>query len=358
MRICILTLAEKGGMIHYASQLSDMLSKTNTVCIVAPEKIRGDFHNTVNIIKIPVPIRYFSLTTLKFNILLRAIDATNPDVVHITTMHPWLIFALPFLRKYPVVATIHDVRLHRGEWHPVWALSLWMLIKYADRIFVHGTWAMSTLVDRGVSNNRITVVPHGDYSFFTKYCQTHIKETNTVLFFGRIEDYKGLEYLIKAEPLITEKEPDVKIIIAGEGNFEKYRKLIKYARNFEIFNRFLSEEKVAGLFQTAKVIILPYTEGTQSGIIPIAYAFKKPVVVTDVGSIPEVVDDGKTGFIVPPRDEKALADAIIKLLKDDALRKQMGENAYKKMKEELSWDKIAERTIEVYKEAIKDKTCK
>jgi glycosyltransferase involved in cell wall biosynthesis len=70
------------------------------------------------------------------------------------------------------------------------------------------------------------------------------------------------------------------------------------------------------------------------------------------------VDDGVTGFIVPPRDTKALANAIINLLKDDELRKQMGENAYKKMKADLSWDKIAERTIEVYKEAIKDKTCK
>jgi glycosyltransferase involved in cell wall biosynthesis len=358
MRICIVTLAKKGGMIHYASQLSDALLKTNIVCLIAPEKICCDLNNNVNLFKIPAPVRYFSLTTLKFNILLRAIDKINPDVVHITIMHPWLIFALPFLRKYPLVATIHDIGMHRGEWHPVWALSVWMLIRYADKVFVHGTRSMSTLVDRGVSNSKITIIPHGDYSFFTKYSQRDIEETNTVLFFGRIVDYKGLEYLIKAEPLITEKEPDVKIIIAGEGDFEKYRKLIKYARNFEIFNRFISEEKVAGLFQTAKVIVLPYTEGTQSGIIPIAYAFKKPVVVTNVGDIPEVVDDGKTGFIVPPRDEKALADAIIKLLKDDELRKQMGENAYKKMKEELSWDKIAEKTIEVYKEAIKDKSCK
>jgi glycosyltransferase involved in cell wall biosynthesis len=163
--------------------------------------------------------------------------------------------------------------MHRGEWHPVWALLLWMLIRYADKVFVHGTRSMSTLVDSGVSNSKITIIPHGDYSFFIRYSQNHIKETNTVLFFGRIEDYKGLEYLIKAEPLITEKEPDVKIIIAGEGDFEKYRKLIKYARNFEIVNRFIPDEKVAGLFQTAKVIVLPYTEGTQSGIIPIAYAF-------------------------------------------------------------------------------------
>jgi len=358
MNVCILSLAEKGGMIHYVSQLAAMLSKTNTVYLVASQKIRSDLNNDVNIIKIPVPTRYFSLTILKFNILLRAIDKINPDVVHITAKHPWLIFVLPFLRKYPLVATIHDVKLHRGEWHPIWALSLWMLIKYADRIFVHGTWAMSTLVDMGVSNNKITVIPHGDYSFFTKYPQNHIKETNAVLYFGRIEDYKGLEYLIRAEPLITEEIPDANIIIAGKGNFEKYRNLIGDANKFEIHNRFIPDEEVPYFFQRAKVIVLPYIEGTQTGIIPIAYAFKKPVVVTKVGSISEVVDDGKTGFIVPPKDEKALADAIVVILKDDKLRKQMGENAYKKMKEELSWDEIAERTIEVYKNVIRDKSRK
>lgn len=66
----------------------------------------------------------------------------------------------------------------------------------------------------------------------------------------------------------------------------------------------------------------------------------------------EVIDEGKTGFIVPPKNERALANAIIKLLNDEKLRKQMGENAYKKMKEKLSWKRIAEMTIVVYKEVI------
>jgi glycosyltransferase involved in cell wall biosynthesis len=89
-------------------------------------------------------------------------------------------------------------------------------------------------------------------------------------------------------------------------------------------------------------------------VISSAYGFKKPVVATDVGSIPEIVDDGVTGFIVPPKNPEALAEAIIKLLKDEKLRKQMGENAYKKLKTDLSWDNIAEKTIEVYREAINE----
>jgi glycosyltransferase involved in cell wall biosynthesis len=103
---------------------------------------------------------------------------------------------------------------------------------------------------------------------------------------------------------------------------------------------------------------LPYIEASQSGVIPTAYGFKKPVVVTSAGSIPEIVDDGITGFIVPPKDVNALAEAIIKLLKDRELRRKMGENAYKKLKKDLSWDNIAEKTIQVYKETIGERNAK
>jgi len=93
---------------------------------------------------------------------------------------------------------------------------------------------------------------------------------------------------------------------------------------------------------------LPYIEGTQTGIIPIAYAFRKPVVVTNVGSIPEVVDEDITGYVVPPKDPNSLANAIVKILNNDPMRKQMGENAYEKMKKELSWDLVAEETSKAY----------
>lgn len=246
-------------------------------------------------------------------------------------------------------------RKHPGDWESfLWTLSSQMLKKHSSKLIVHGNELEGQLISEGILENKIVVIPHGDYSFFTEYKKDGVKEENAVLFFGRIVEYKGVEYLIKAEPLITKQFPNTKIIIAGRGDFSKYENLTEHKRNFEIINEFIPDEQVAELFQKSKIVALPYIEASQSGIIPIAYAFKKPVVATNVGSIPEVVDDGKTGFIVPPRDEKALADAIIKLLKDENLRKEMGENAYKKMKEELSWDKIAEKTIEVYKKAINE----
>ena len=131
--------------------------------------------------------------------------------------------------------------------------------------------------------------------------------------------------------------------------------MITDRESFEIINEFIPDEEIAQLFQRAKLVVLPYIEASQSGIIAIAYAFKKPVIVSSVGSIPEVVDHGKTGLLVPPGDAKALAEAIIELLKDDRLREEMGNNAFAKMEQELSWDKIAEKTLQVYKQVCRDK---
>ena len=361
MKIMIITLNTYGGMIHYVSQLANALSKRDDVVIIAPVGVeRKNFAKNVKIIELQLGtvIKKFFINTLIFIRSLKFLNTIykeKPDIIHCNECHLWLSLFLPFLIKFPIVTTIHDVNPHIGSRKFDQIIGKKIHIKFSDCLIVHGERAKKRLK----TNKKCYVIPHGDYSFFLNYKNDVInEEENIILFFGRIEDYKGLEYLIRSIPYILTDFPDIKLIIAGSGDFGKYKNMILNDKNYEIYNRFIPDEEVPNFFQRAKIIALPYIEGTQSGIIPIAYAFKKPVVVTDVGSIPEVVEDGKTGFIVPPKDSEALASAIIKLLKDDKLRYKMGENAYKKMKEELSWDKIAEKTIEVYKEAIRDKICK
>jgi len=205
---------------------------------------------------------------------------------------------------------------------------------------------------------KVHVLPRGVNSIYLRFIENGIKEEDgLILFFGRIYEYKGLRYLIEAEPLITEKVPQAKIIIAGTGeNFGKYLKMMVHREKFIIHNQAIPSKMVAELFQRASVVVLPYIEASQSGIVPLAYAFKKPVVVTDVGSIPEVVENGKTGYVGPPRDPEKLAQAIIDLLMDREKRRKMGDNGYRKTEEELSWDNIAVKTVEVYKKALSKNT--
>lgn len=364
MRILIVIMSNKGGMVHYTSQLSNsLLLKNNEVTIIAPIGTdRKFFRNDIKIITLPVGAtkKDFIFNILNMSILkfLRTIQKEKPDVIHIQSYPLWTAILLPFLKIHnlKIVTTIHDVKPHMGEESFDNFISKKNHLLFSDSIIVHGQNSKKILLKNDfLKKSKIFVVPHGNYIFFTNFKRKEEKEElNQILFFGRIVEYKGLEYLIKAEALVSQKIPSLKIVIAGSGNFNKYTNLIKDNSKYEIYNKFIPEIEVSKLFQRANVVVLPYIDATQSGVVQIAYAFKKPVIATAVGDLPEVVEHDKTGLLVPPRDEKALAEAIIKLLKDKKLRKEMGESGYKKMKEELSWDKIAEKTIEVYKEVITD----
>jgi glycosyltransferase involved in cell wall biosynthesis len=181
------------------------------------------------------------------------------------------------------------------------------------------------------------------------------EDEHQILFFGRIWGYKGLEYLIRAEPLITEQIPEARIVIAGEGeDFERYRRMMHHPERFVVYNEYVSDETRDRLFQRASVVVLPYVEATQSAVIPIAYTFAKPVVATTVGGLPELVDDGLSGYLVPPRDERAIADAVVRLLRDPDLRSRMGRYGRRLLDAECSARVVADKTLGVYRQAARE----
>jgi len=282
----------------------------------------------------------------------------SPDIIHITVSYPLTNLILGLFSKCPLVLTVHDPIPHRGEIKNNWRtflanMSDRLIFDRSDKIIVHSDVLKKELIKRNISEDKICIIPHGDYSFFTKYKKNIEPTKNNILFFGRIIDYKGLEYLIQSIPKIAKEIPDIKLIIAGKGDISKYQSLIdKNASHIKVYNEYITDDMVAGLFESTELLVLPYIGASQSGPLHIAYSFKRPVIATNVGALPEVIEDGKTGLIIPPKDIDALVGAIIKLLKNDNLRKDMGDNAYMKMKKEMSWDIIADKTIKVYKDVI------
>jgi len=292
--------------------------------------------------------------------LVKNIEAIDPDIVHIVFE---LRVPFPLVsqlhKKYPIVTTIHEPRpilhslLRSVLLNPIQEANCKLITKSSDKVIVHGQNHKQYLLAKRIPGHKIWIIQLGVFSSFAPLQNDEVKtQSENILFFGRITPYKGIEYLIEAGKLIKQQFPEVNITIAGEGDFDKYKELIEGDSHFTIYNRFIPDNEAAALFQRASIVVLPYTDGSQSGIISIAGSFKKPVVATDVGNFPEMVKDGTTGFIVPPKDVNALAEAIIELLNNDKLRQEMGENAYRVLSDKFSWDKIAQKTLQVYQEAI------
>jgi glycosyltransferase involved in cell wall biosynthesis len=138
----------------------------------------------------------------------------------------------------------------------------------------------------------------------------------TLLFFGFVRPYKGLEYLIQALPLVLEKLP-AHVVIVGEfwtapEFYERYAREFGVENAITIVNRYVANEELKPYFDLASVVVLPYVSATQSAVVQLAFGFEKPVITTRVGGLHEVVQDGVNGLIVPPQDEVALAGAIVR----------------------------------------------
>jgi glycosyltransferase involved in cell wall biosynthesis len=287
--------------------------------------------------------------------LRRAIGRFRPDVVHVQHVHMWFSLWLPTLRRYPLVITVHDPVHHVGDAESARTpqrLVHWTY-RRADELITHAEQLKSVLVDDvHLPASRIAVIPHVAISAAGPDNE-FAEQGKRLLFFGRIWEYKGLEYLIRAEPLISAQVPDVQIVIAGRGeDFEKYRRMMVHPDRFVIDNERIPDERVAQHFSEASVVVLPYIDASQSGVVPVAYSFGRPVVATSVGGLPSVVEDGVTGLLVPPRDERALADALVRLLEDDELRHKMGAAGRSKLEREWAPEVIGPQHIDVYERAI------
>jgi glycosyltransferase involved in cell wall biosynthesis len=275
------------------------------------------------------------------------------DVAHLVLNEPWFNVCVPFIRSFPLVTTVHDVRYHVGDRRssivPQWVTDL--ATRYSTGLVVHGAGLKAQVcAEFGISPEHVFNIPHMNYSFYRHWELPGLTErTNNILFFGSIWEYKGLRYLMEAEPLLAEALGGFTITIAGRGeDLAKYRPYMSDPDRYEIINEFVPDRAVAPLFQQASIVVLPYIDASQSGVVPLAFAFGKPVVATGVGSVPEMIDHGVDGLIVEPRDSRALAAAIISILGNPALKRRMSENARRKAETELSWSRVAGLHLDAY----------
>ena len=317
--------------------------------------------------------------------LLQYAWIAKPKIFHILWNNRFEYFDRTLLMLYyksigkRVVFTAHNVNAAKRDSRDSWWNRLTLKVQYrlTDHIFVHTERMKLELIqDFGVREQAVTVIPFGINNSAPQTLMTPaqarrslgIKQDEKVmLFFGRIKPYKGLEFMVAAFQKVAQQGGAYRLIIVGgaEKDLQVYLSDIQdtIARDpscRQIIQRteFVPDEETELYFKAADVLVLPYTQVFQSGVLFLAYSFGLPVIAADVGSFRDDIIVGKTGYLCAPCNAAALAGAIAAYFDSDLFR------SLDRRRQEIrdyacarnSWKIVSDKTCEVYAQLLEHTT--
>jgi len=267
------------------------------------------------------------------------------------------------LRRRPVVMTLHNVRSHEDSaWFDRACRGLCIL---ADHVIVHTASSREVLSERhGVAAEKISVIPHGPLDFHVRKGVNReairsalgVRSDHlAILLFGAVRPYKGVETAFRALAEVIRHVPGARLLVAGKlwESWDRYERL---ARELGVEDKlflhldYVPSGEVHRYFEAADLVLLPYKRfEAQSGVGATALSFAKPLIVTDVGGLPDLVEDRR--FVVPAGDVTALADTLGRCLASPGVLEQMAKDA-EKVSQRMGWPGVAERTRRVYSKVL------
>jgi len=292
--------------------------------------------------------------------LARRINKDKPELVIFQWLHPYFAPCYSILErlisgKIKIAYNCHNALPH--ERFPLdKALTKFTLSK-ADLVIAHSNSDAEVLREMMPKVN-VQVNPHPAYNFFKIQDmskeegrkQLGLKaEDKVLLFFGLVREYKGLKHLLNAMPDIVKKYPEVKLLIAGDfgGGRDKYDEMIKELKigdYIQIHDGHIPIPDVEKFFAACDLVVLPYESATQSGVIQASYGFEKPVLATNVGGLPDAVDNMKTGYIVEPLHPELISEAACDFFDNNRaaeFKQNVIDSAYK-----FSWERMEKCLLE------------
>ncbi|MGV1050105.1 MAG: glycosyltransferase family 4 protein [Solirubrobacterales bacterium] len=297
--------------------------------------------------RIPSRVRSFA-GWRRLPALRRALRRGAPGFVHVQESvgnDPRLVLAAG-LRPGRFALTLHDPVIHPGDSGSRLAmLSDRALVKTAGLIFVHGEALRDELIEVSEPRAPLVVVPHG----IAVGDAAPLPRSPSALFFGRISHYKGLDILLDAMGEVWRTLPEATLTVAGAGEVEPHPALED--SRVTVRRGHVPDAEIGALFESATAVALPYRQASQSGVGSLAKAHARPLIVTGVGGLPELVADG-SGLVIEPESPAALAEALTSLLGDRALAERLGSSGAASAARESSWDVVAERTLAAYREHL------
>ena len=292
-------------------------------------------------------------TLIANNKIISFIKDRHPEIVHFDDISLRMSLSIFRLRQYNIVLSIHDPIYHSGEntWRD--ALSRKLAFRWVNHFILHNHRQKQAFISRyRLLSHKVKTIPLGIYNAYRYWQNIEIQQAaNTILFFGRLSAYKGIETLLQAALRVAEKLSGIQVIIAGRPPTNYTIPPIPPLPNdgsILLIDNYISNARAAELFQKATVVVCPYHEATQSGVVLAAYAFDRPVIATRTGGLPEYVEDGNTGILVDPRNAVQLANAIITVLSDRKKQQKFKTGINKISEDKLNWKNIARQTINFY----------
>ncbi len=330
----------RGGNALFVAHLYEALSKTFDVEVINFTRLYPQllFPGTrqEDVSKVPIKVHpstrlIDSINPLSWIKTIKSISSIKPDLIAFIWYQPFFGFSVGTIAsvlhkkfKNRILFITENIISHESMFYDK-ILTMYSL-KSADKFLV-----LSDVVEKGIKQLfpdkkifRSSLPIYDCYEFDSSFSKSDARkklgiddDKKVLLFFGYIRPYKGLMHLINAMPILLKEDEKYFLLIVGEfyewkdKYFERIKEL-NLNKNVLIIDEFVPNEEVGIYYSASDVVVLPYNSATQSGILNIAYGFKKPVVVTNVGGLPELVEDGKTGFIVEPQNPQALAEGIKK----------------------------------------------
>jgi glycosyltransferase involved in cell wall biosynthesis len=297
--------------------------------------------------------------------LLRS--AKQPGILHYQWAHVPLLDAglVSGLRSagWRVVATAHDP-VALPPFSNLRQRQAARFYRSVDAVVVHtARLAGQAQVELGIPTPKLNVIARGGLGVL-RGPQLGRQEARArigiggsgpvLLFFGMIKPNKGLDQLLYAIPEVLRSNPDVRLVIAGEPveKFDRYAAIIgQLSIGHAVVTRlgYVRDEDVGSYVQAADLIVLPHTQVSLSGVAWVALGFGRPIAGTDGGGLPDLVEDGVNGFLVPPGSPAALSRAITRALRDPEELGRMGARGRERFEARHSWARTASETLELYR---------
>ena len=274
--------------------------------------------------------------------LRRHLQRFEPDVVHYqetVVNDPRLLFAAPPLRGRTAF-TVHDP-VSRLAHEPAWQKrTKARLLKRSSLVFVHAEALSRQMIEEQGVRMPIVVIPHGISTPRVR----PLPATPTLLAFGRIQPYKGLDVLFDAMPSVWADAPETKLKVVGQGRLPEHPVLAD--PRVEVNNDYFPESAVPDLFSESTAVVLPYREASQSGVGSLAKEYGRAVVASDVGGLAELVGDA--GMVVPPSSAEALSKALLEILGTPGLAEEMGRRGAASVEGSAGWVDVGRQTLDAY----------